>query len=247
MNLEKLDSNTHKNTKVLAFTDVAQPLNVHMVHIVPQEFKNITQHYPIFFAKDAETGQFNIVALLGLRLDENLFINEGKWQGSYLPLNLQSEPFFLIEDQQQVDGQLVSKPALAIDANNSRVQQEQGEAVFNQGRATAYLQDKANLLAQFVEGTRFNNEFIKALLEQNLLESVNLDITFENGDDISLQGLYTINKEILGRVPATAQQEFEHLGYVRLMTDILASLNNVEALIALKNKKLESHRRSSRT
>ncbi|WNC73220.1 SapC family protein [Thalassotalea psychrophila] len=240
MKLEKLDSNTHINTKVLAFTDVTHSFNAHLVHTVPQEFKNIAQHYPIFFAKNEETGQFSIITLLGLRINENLFINEGKWQGGYLPLNLQTEPFFLIEDEQEVDGKLVSKPALAIDVNNSRVQTTQGEAVFKQGKATTYLQDKANLLAQFVEGTRFNNEFIKALLEQNLLEPVNLDITLESGEDISLQGLYTINKEVLVRVPATAQQEFERLGYVQLMTDILASLNNVEALIDLKNKKLKA-------
>lgn len=240
MKLEKLNNNTHQNTKVLPFASVAPASIMHMVQTVPQEFKNIAQHYPIFFAKDVETGQFSVIALLGLAVNENLFINQGQWQGSYLPLNLQSEPFYLIEDKQEENGQLISKPALAIDVNNARVQQEQGEAVFNQGSATQYLQEQANLLSQFVEGTRFNNEFIKALLEQNLLESVNLDITFENGEDVSLQGLYTINKEMLVRVPSLVQQTFEQSGYVQLITDILTSLNNVETLITLKNKKLES-------
>ncbi|WOH39288.1 SapC family protein [Thalassotalea fonticola] len=240
MKLEKLNSNTHKSAKVLPFASVAPTPIMHMVHTVPQEFKHIAQHYPIFFAKDGETGQFNIIALLGLAANENLFIKQGQWQGNYLPLNLQSEPFYLIEDKQEENGQLISKPALAIDVNNARVQQEQGEAIFKQGSATQYLQEQANLLSQFVEGTRFNNEFIKALLEQNLLESVNLDITFENGEDVSLQGLYTINKESLVRVPSTVQQEFEQSGYVQLITDILASLNNVEALIALKNERLKA-------
>lgn len=240
MTLEKLSSITHKHTKVSVHPNTDDIANIHMAHIVPQEYKNIAQHYPIFFAKDDETGQFNIVALLGLNVSENLFVNEGKWQNNYVPLQIQTMPFSLIEDSQELNGKLISKPALAIDMASNRVQNEHGEALFAQGHATQYLQQQTTLLTQFIEGTKFNTEFIKALLAENLLESVNLDITFENGENLNLQGLYTINKEMLVQVDKTAQQEFENQGYVALITDIIASLRQVETLIARKNDKLKS-------
>ncbi|OUS27524.1 hypothetical protein A9Q98_09495 [Thalassotalea sp. 42_200_T64] len=234
--LEKLDSASHPHTKVLPLGSVAEASMQHMVQNVPQEFKEIAQHFPIFFAKDPETGQFNLMALLGLNVDENLFIKNGYWQSQYIPLKIQTLPFFLIEDIQQRNGEQVSKPALAIDVVSSRVQQTQGEALFEQGRATEYLQTKATQLAQFVEGLRFNQQFIKALLAEDLLEAVDLDIRFENGEQVNLQGLYTINKEMLLQVPTAAQQEFENLGYVELITDIFSSLPQVETLISRKNQ-----------
>ncbi|KGJ89380.1 SapC family protein [Thalassotalea sp. ND16A] len=237
LKLEKLDSASHQHTKVLPLGSIAETSMMHMVQTVPQEFTEIAQHFPIFFAKDPETGQFNLMALLGLNVDENLFVTDGYWQSAYIPLKIQTTPFFLIEETQQRNTEQVSKPALAIDVDSARVQQTQGEALFVQGRATQYLQTKATQLAQFVEGLRFNQQFIEALLAENLLEAVDLDIRFENGEQLNLQGLYTINKEMLVQVPTAAQQEFENLGYVKLITDIFTSMQQVEALISRKNQR----------
>ena len=50
------------------------------------EFRSIQAHYPIFFTKDAETGEFASVAMFGFEDKENLFLNDTGWDASYIPL-----------------------------------------------------------------------------------------------------------------------------------------------------------------
>lgn len=237
MKLEKLTNESHEKVKVLPFVGPNASSGTHSVQIIPQEFEDISKHYPIFFIKDSENGKFRIVALLGLEESENLFLVNEKWQGTYLPLFLKAEPFYLIEENiaSKIDGS--TTPAIAIDISNPRVQENIGKPIFHNGFATDYLKEQAEILSQLINGTRSNNDFIELLLEHNLLESMTLDITLEDGKNIYLQGLYSINKEKLLEVPKSVQKTFEESNYVHLISNIINSLNNVGVLIEMKNKK----------
>ena len=233
--IEKACSERHQQIKVLAEGALANNVNVHMSHIVPQEFAEVAQYYPIFLCKDSDTGQFQPVALFGLDVDENIYQASGLWEKCYLPLKIQCQPFYLIADPEQEESSRYSKPCLSIDMDDSRVQLHQGEALFIDGKASPYLQLQANILTEFSQGFILNRGFVNALVTYDLLESVELDIKYNNGQENRLKGLYTINKEMLEKVPADIQKEFEQQGYVGLMSAMLSSVTHVSTLVGIKN------------
>jgi hypothetical protein len=93
--LESVNSEIHQNIKVTLEGELENNANVHMSHIVLMEFIEIAQYYPIFFSKDSDTGQFQPLALFGLSVDENIYQGSGLWKKCYLPLKIQSQPFYL--------------------------------------------------------------------------------------------------------------------------------------------------------
>lgn len=231
--LEVVNSETHQNIKILLERELEHNANVHMSHIVPTEFAEVSQYYPIFFSKDSDSGQFQPVALFGLLVDENIYQTSGLWSKCYLPLKIQSQPFYLINDEAQNNEN--AKPSLAIDINDIRVQEAQGEVLFVDNKATPYLKHKAVILAELTKGFVLNSTFISSLLEHDLLESVELDIKYSGGQAHKVNGLYTINKKMLEKVPLNIQQEFEQQGYVALISAVLSSMNHVATLINIKN------------
>jgi len=244
--LEKVNSEQHQEIKVLTEGVLTNNAKLHMSHIMPQEFEQASQYYPLFLCKDSDSGRFQPMALFGLAADENIYQTSGLWEKCYLPLKLQSQPFYLIADPEQEDNNEVDKPCLAIDINDIRVQANQGESLFSEGKATAYLKQQANVLAELSKGFMQNSDFIALLSEHDLIEPVALDIKYNNGQEYKLDGLYSINKEMLEKVPTDIRKEFEQRGYVTLMIAMLSSINHVGTLIDIKNE-FNAQQQSSHT
>ncbi|WP_340677426.1 SapC family protein [Paraglaciecola sp.] len=231
--LEIVDKQIHQNVKVSAQNVLENNANVHMSHIVVTEFSDVAQYYPIFFSKDSDTGQFQPVALFGLAVDENIYQASGLWRKCYLPLKIQSQPFYLIKNETQHEHN--DHVRLAIDINDLRVQEEHGEALFIDAKTTGYLQQQVAILSELTKGFVQNHAFISALLRHDLLESVTLDIQYKDGQQHKLNGLYTINQTMLEKVPSSIQKEFEQQGYVSLISAVLLSVSHVSTLIEIKN------------
>ncbi len=234
--LELLNSERHHNIKIRPSNNTDNNAQVHMSHIVLTELIEVAQYYPIFFTKDGDTGKFQPVALFGLAVDENIYQTSGLWKKCYLPLKMQSQPFYLINKEQQ--GECHASPGLAIDINDPRISKQQGESLFIDHKATPYLQTKAAILAELTQGFLLNSTFIALLLAHDLLETITLDIKYIDGQKHKVDGLYTINKDMLKRVPADTQQQFEQQGYVELISAVLSSNNHLATLIDIKNSSI---------
>lgn len=233
--LEVINSKVHQDIKISTKGELENNVNVHMSHIVLPELNEVAQYYPIFFSKDSDTGQFQPIALFGLSVDENIYQASGIWKKCYIPLKIQSQPFYLINDESLEHDSAM--PNLAVDLNDTRVQKSHGKALFLDGKATEYLQSKAKILSGITKGFILNSAFISALLTHDLLEPVELDIKYNDGQEHKINGLYTINKEMLEKVPTEIQQQFEQQGYVSIISDVLSSINHVSTLIDIKNNR----------
>lgn len=203
-----------------------------MVPVVVSEFLKLVVHYPIVFTKNAETGAFACVALLGFAPGENLFWNNNQWQSIYTPLQIMRQPFFVGEDQ--------GKSIICIDTKSACLSSS-GETIFDsQGQETAYLQQVKTRLAELINGETQTQQFCKTLLELNLLMPLALDIHFANNQQQRVQGLYTINEETLAQLSARQLAELQQQGYVKLIYTMIASLGQIYALIQKKNERLVS-------
>ncbi len=197
------------------------------------EFRNLQAHYPIFFQKDSNNGRFFPVAMLGLEQGENLYLNERGWDCRYIPLMQQRIPFSI---GLYADGDNEKRPMINIDIEHPKVSHTSGERLFNpQGGVTPYLEKISAMLNVIHEWNTHNDEFIKALVELELLEQVNIDITLNNGEKGQLFGYYTIKEERLSELGANDLHNLNQRNFLLPIYMAVGSVVNVRELIERKS------------
>ena len=231
-----LNSVEHKDLKVITDRSAKYGDNVWYSVTFPLEFRSVQAHYPIFFHKDATTGQFYAVALFGFRNEDNLFLTDKGWEASYVPLTLRRQPFLIGKQVVREDGIEQEQHVIHIDIDHPRVNKEQGEAVFHPfGGNTDYLDEVGDMLAAIHQGLNDSKVFIDVLLEHDLLESFTLDIELDNGEKHQMIGFYTINEEKLKMLEGAVLAKLHEQGYLQAIYMSMASQSNVRDLLDRKN------------
>ena len=235
VDLVVISSEQHRNTRVAVAR--ATQLVHNAVSVVPREFGRLLAHFPLFFSKSAENGQFEPVALLGFDRAENLFLVNGLWDTTYVPLQVQRQPFSLapraVGGEQQLD--------IALDMSSPAVQSTEGERLFaDNGQPSDYLRNVSSMLSALVAGSREAYAFTQRLTELNLLESVRVDIQFVNGSSSKLEGLFWIAAAVFKVLPAEQLAELRDREYLEWMYFQMASLSHMATLVARKNIKLSA-------
>jgi hypothetical protein len=234
-----LSQSEHAKLRVITERSAAYGDNLMYAMTFPLEFRNIESCYPIFFAKDGESGQFYPLALFGFQRDENLYLNGTTWDATYMPLMVERNPF-LIGFQQSPDLENGEKrPVVSINVESPRISETEGEALFtDSGEPSEYLQQSMENLQTIHRGHEQNKQFIAALLENDLLEGFNLDITLKDGSNNRLEGFYTINEEKLAGLQADVLGKLHEQGFLQAIYMAMASFSQVTGLIAKKNAAL---------
>lgn len=216
---------------------------IQLLPVVPAEFASVATQSPIVLTKNGQTGQFVTVAMLGFAPGENLWFTDGSWQGNYLPLQLQRQPFFLGQSGDNGQGDYV----LCIDPDSPAIAQEQQsaatetatEALFqDDGSDSTYLQQIKGVLAELLQGEQQQQQLVQALLAANLIQPLSLEITFANQQSTRLNGLYTIDQQKLATLDAATLVKLHQAGWLAPIYTIIASAAQLYPLIARKNQQL---------
>jgi SapC protein len=240
VNLVVLDSQTHRQVCIASTRAVGYARNA--VSVVTREFPRLLAHYPIFFTKSADTGQFEPAAILGFGREENLFVDDGRWDALYVPLQIQRQPFSLIPKAAVAEGQ-PGTLEVALDQDSPYIATGEGERLFSEdGQATRFLQNITSVLAALVKGSTETYAFTRRLAELDLIEPVQIKIEFVDGSDTQLQGLYWISGAHLKALPAAQLAELRDSEYLEWMYFQMASVAHVSALVARKNQLISGMR-----
>jgi hypothetical protein len=222
-----LSKETHKSLKVDARAAAAYGDNLRFTHVVAKEFPLLLVHYPILFAKDANTGEFYCGAMLGFDEGENLFLEEWRDLDYYRPLGLQRVPFY------------ANGPDVAIDLDHPRVGVDDGVALFTEfGEPSRYLQRIIWAFQDLNNGITITKSFITALLQLRLIEPLTLEAEFDDGTTRNCTGLYGVNQEALSALPDQVVVDLFRLGYLRLIHFMIASLKQFPVLARRKNGRI---------
>lgn len=200
-----------------------------------REFRNLQVYYPVVFQKTAE--RFQPLVLLGLRQDENLFLEGDRWDAHYLPMAIERLPFLI--------GVADEEPMIHVDLNHPRVVRggadgamPDAEALFlAHGGTTPFLDRVASMLRALYDGLRDNAGFIEALVRHDLLEPFVLDIQLDDGSQHRLAGFHTINEERLRQLDGAALHELSQAGYLEAIYMAMASLSHLRDLIGRANRR----------
>ncbi|MHB8283916.1 MAG: SapC family protein [Caulobacteraceae bacterium] len=197
------------------------------VQVVLREFSLLAVQYPILVSKNVDTGDFFVGAVLGFDEGENLFAKPGGGHEGYRPLNLQRAPFYV------ADGRL------AIDLDSPIVGTGRGEALFDTtGQATPFLENIHYVLGEFRTGLEMTRIFIDTLLKLKLLVEMEVDLSFDDGTRRQLEGLYTIDQDVVRDLDDAAALELFRRGYMYLIHLMIVSVKQIAQLARRKNERL---------
>ncbi len=234
---EMLNNIAHKNLKVITKKSAIYGDNVGGCLIFPSEFTDVQREYPIFFQKDANTGEFQAVAIFGFGQNQNLFLNEHGWQAKYIPAVMEREPFLIGFQQEQ--GGAETTPVIHVDMNNPRVSWTEGELVFlEHGGNSPYIENISRILMSIHDGLAVSKEMFAAFLALDLIEPFVLDIEFNNSVKYQSSAYYTINQERFFSLDEASLARLHKLGYLHFAYMVLASLGNIRKLIDLCNRQM---------
>jgi len=222
-----LNKEAHRTLKVDGRPSAAYGDNQHFAQVIVNEFPQLVVRYPILFAKNADTGQFYCGAMLGFDEGENLFLDEWAQREMYRPLALQRMPFY------------AHGPEIAIDLDHPRVGVEAGQALFDEtGRPSRYLQGIIWAFQDLEPGIETTKVFIARLLELRLIEPIDIEVELDDATKHQCTGLYTINQDVLTKLPDPVVVELFRRGYLTLVNLMIASLKQLPLMARRKNSRL---------
>lgn len=238
---ELLNNVSHKDLRVATGFGPEFGDDVGMVPAFPSEFAELQREYPIFLRKEPGTGEWQSVALLGFEQRENLFLQDGRWNASYLPGAAAKGPFLIGFQEQRIDGELRREAVMHVDLDHPRVNFETGEPVFlPQGGNSPYLEHIASVLRGIRDGSEFGPGMFAALDSKGLIQPVNLDVQLDERHRVGVNGLHGIDREKLAALDGPALHELNQAGYLEGAYLILASLHNMRRLMAEKQRRLRA-------
>lgn len=227
MTLVQLTRKDHAGLRLDPARALAAAATVHLVPLVAGEIRKVASQFPVFLAKDGETGQFYPAALLGLEPQENLFWDGSRFDADHVPLNLLRLPFFV--------GSGALEGAVCIDEDSPAIVPDGPVGIVEaDGSDSSYLQSIQAILGELVAGQAATAALVDRITEHGLITEVKLDVAFHNGSAATLEGLYGIDERALGR-KAAALGDWDQ---VMVLAAMALSLDHVAGLVRRKNARL---------
>lgn len=216
--------------QALAGAALADPLDygfARRTNIIPISLNEIplaAQVYPIAFTID---GGVRPVAVVGLRDDENLFVDHrGGWaDGAYVPAYVRRYPFILGE---QDGGEYVT---LCIDhCARVLVSDGRGKALFQGEEPTGLVKRAFEFCQSYRAMEAATAPFVEALIAHDLLDARVATISMPEGSEIRLAGFATIDEARLRGLSDEVFLEFRRKGWLKAIYAQLQSTLNWNAL-----------------
>ena len=230
-----LNRTAHKDLRLKGVPSLKFAANVHSVPLTGVEFPAAARDVPILFA-GTEMKDAGPMALLGLRQNENLFIDaNGQWaSGTYVPAFVRRYPFILAE---KPDGQPGDDFTVFLDEAYEGFNNDEGERLFKEdGTDSEMLSNAVNFLGEFQQHVARTHWFMDQLRKYDLLEPRNIRLE-KDGKAITLNGLFVVSEEKLRQLDEKVAYEFLKEGVLGWIYAHLLSLANIDRVSARLNER----------
>jgi hypothetical protein len=226
-----LNRDAHKNLRLKGVPTSKFAMKAHSVPLTGPEFAMAARDMMVLFAGNTAE-DCGPIALLGLRENENLFIDEaGRWAAdTYVPAFVRRYPFVLAE--RPVDQPSGDDYTVFLDEGYEGFNTTEGERLFKEdGSDSELLANAVKFLGEFQQNVVNTRHFVARLNQHGLLESRNIRLQKgQDGNSINLQGLFVVNEEKLRALDEKTTVEFARDGVFGWVYAHLLSLANVDRL-----------------
>ncbi len=185
--------------------------------------------YPIFFSPIEDTYGINMMCSIDPNLESVCITKEGEWVGLYMPANLRLQPFAALlnaEDDQQ--------GVVCID-DESAMLGEEGEALFDDGEPTEYLNNVVHLAGQLYQAGKKTSLAIRAIQDADLLVPWEINVPRSGGETITFSDKYRIDEAKLGALEDRQFIDLRNVGALTIIYGQLFSQRNLNKLVRAHN------------
>lgn len=224
-----LNKEQHKDLYIEATDNFKYARQSNSLYIAAVEFQRAVAEYPIVFGTDGEGKVFPVV-LLGLKADQNLFVDKaGKWQADYIPAYTRRYPFILAVNSTQTEEQFTVCIDEGYPGFNTA---KEGQPLFDDaGEESPVLKQAVEFLKDYQNQIRLTSEFCRQLQELAILEPVQANIEMRSGDKFAVGGFLCVSRDKLKALPAATLQGLVQSGQLELIYAHLLSLHNIQGLM----------------
>ena len=231
-----LNNIDHKDLRIDTRPDRRYGDFVNRALVFGTEYADLQREYAILIWQNSDLQEFSGHVILGLEKDENLFIENGRWQTRFIPATLARGPFSIGYQRHEQQDSKSTAIVVMVDEDHPRCGVEYGEAVFlEHGGESPYLEYVRKALQRIEDGLRADQFFFGLLQKMDLLEPVSIRISLTEEKQIAFNGYHTINQERLANLDGSSLLELNRAGVLGLIFFLASSLGNFQKLIELKN------------
>lgn len=231
-NITPIKKETHQNVKIAAKRDLSHVANQHIAPITAREYIQAATSYPVIFVKDQETDRVRSVVMLGLEAGENLYHKEDSWNAVYIPQSLSVLPFSL-----GLDPDKEKTLTACVDLDSKFVGEDKEHELFDaEGNETEFFKGVQESLGRLYDNEVMNEQFMKAMIDNDLLLELELNINFVSGETKKLVGLYGIDEKKVQALSDDKVLDFHKRGLFIPIHAMLGSVGQVNRLAQLRNQ-----------
>lgn len=200
----------------------------HFVPITAPEFGQASASFPVIFAGPEKAP----LAVMGIRAEENVFIEEGQFLGDYyLPNFARRYPFVLAGDN------TTDRFVVCIDKDADCVTNKKPDQPFFDGDDTsAFTKEAFEFLQNFERDRQATQVMIDRFKELDLFEQKEMNFQGQNADGSpapkqKIADYFAITDERLRGLDEKTSQEFLKNGYLAVAHAHIISLGNWQRLV----------------
>lgn len=227
-----LDGQKHQKLSLvkdfgLGFTSKTNAVPVNLI-----EFPQIAHFYPIAFSND---GQATPVAILGVRNDENLFVNDkGEWQkDNYIPSYIRRYPFILTEVN---NGESLS---LCVDETSGVTSNDNKNPLFDKDAKPTQLANNAmEFCKSYHAASQQTLAFSKALVDSGLLVERTAELVVKGDQKVNFSGFAIIDEEKFNKLDDATFNEWRKKGWIGAIYAHLFSGFHWNSITKLLNERM---------
>ena len=235
-NLVPLDRVVHKNLRLK--TDdmpiVRRVADQNSLFLTVVEFADACKEFPIVFVRVNDTaapaGSPLVVAPLavfGLKVGSNLFVDGDKWLGNYVPAYLRRYPFAMARIEQGAPDQL----AVCYDDKWAGFNETEGNSLFAaDGQPTEFLLNAKNFLESYETEAERTRLVCQQLVELDLLRDMRFEATMPSGEKVEVEGFLAVDEKKLAELPDDKVLQIYRNGLVSLLEMHRISMSNMNRL-----------------
>jgi hypothetical protein len=234
---ELLDPARHRGLKMGTLADFSITKGMHGAFITVTEMPQAALEFPIVFIHSGErdaSGRPTVspIVLLGLAVNENLYVDGARWDARYIPAFIRRYPFLTATLRN------AGATGVMVDRAWSGFSEQEGEALFEADDQPApALQRAMEFLQMFETEAQRTRSFCARLAELDLLREMKADATLPKGETLSVDGFLVVDEEKLHKLAESVVIEAHRNGMLMLLHLHLASLSNMRQMVERKARR----------